>query len=129
MKRVIVILAAVCAFVAVAAASASAASISLDLASVPDGTVNFGDSFSFIYDTAPHADFSTIQLLCYQNGELVFSDARATYPGGYGFGVPFQAGPSAAWTSGAADCTGELGHRLNSGHFKVDASVDFAVAA
>ena len=40
----------------------------------------------------------------------------------------FTLGPSLAWTGGAADCTGMLGHRSKSGRYVVEASVDFGVA-
>lgn len=67
-----------------------------------------------------------LQLQCYVGDTLVLSDVRAGFVGGYGYGVPFQLGPTARWSSGAAECTGIVGHQTKR-NFRTDASVDFVV--
>jgi len=86
-----------------------------------DGGLQFGDSVTFGYrsDSA-----QSIQLHCRQGGSLVFAAAGMLSAGD----TAFTLGPSLAWTGGAADCSGMLGHRSKSGRYVVEANVDFAVA-
>jgi hypothetical protein len=85
-----------------------------------DGGLQYGDDVTFGYrsDSA-----QSIQLQCYQ-GTLVFAASRMLSAGDTSFAL----GPSLAWTGGAADCSGKLGHRSKSGRYVVEAHVDFAVA-
>jgi hypothetical protein len=88
----------------------------------------FGRQVTFGY----RSDSATsIQLQCYQpvgSDRLVFSDFRMLFEGGLGYGEPFDLGPSAAWTDGAASCKAMLGHRGKSGRYVVEASLRFDVA-
>jgi hypothetical protein len=90
--------------------------------------LRFGQSLKFGY----RSDAATsIQLQCYQpvgSDRLVFSDFRMLFEGGLGYGEPFDLGPSAAWTDGAASCKAMLGHRSKSGRYMVEASLRFDVA-
>lgn len=92
-----------------------------------DGVMNYKDTMSFGYTTSEQ--YASIQLQCFQNGFLVFSASHAAYEGGYGYGQPFQLGPSYAWSGGAAQCVGILGHRASNGRYVEDASTNFDVAA
>jgi hypothetical protein len=85
-----------------------------------DGGLRFGGAVTFGYrsDSA-----QSIQLQCFQ-GTLVFAASRMLSGGD----TAFDLGPSVAWTGGAAECTGMLGHRSKSGRYVVEAKVDFAVA-
>jgi hypothetical protein len=67
-----------------------------------------------------------VNLRCYQSGSLVLSGWSAFFTGGLGdrmFGLA-----SAAWQSGAADCTAELDMYSN-GKWKALASTSFHVDA
>ena len=87
-----------------------------------DGGLQFGDAVSFGYrsDSA-----QSIQLHCRQGGNLVFAASGMLSDGE----TAFVLGPSPAWTSGAADCSGMLGHRSKSGRYVIEAKVDFGVAS
>lgn len=89
--------------------------------------VHFQDEVTFTTQTdKPN---SSIQLQCFQDGVLVFAAAHSANPGGYGYGDPFQLGPSSVWTGGAADAVAVLGHRTKGGKFISDDEVEFPVEA
>lgn len=69
-----------------------------------------------------------IWLRCYQNGVLVASGDHAAFPGGWYYNWPFNLGPTASWTSGAASCTVTVVHTSNN-KVVTDASVSFDVGA
>ncbi|HEY3412772.1 MAG TPA: hypothetical protein VGM51_06910 [Armatimonadota bacterium] len=90
--------------------------------------LTFGQVMAFGYKST---SASSIQLHCYQpagTGRLVFADSQMLSGDASGLSDPFELGPSAAWTSGAATCKGMLGHRSNSGKYIVEDSVTFDVA-
>ena len=97
------------------------------------GDVAYGSVVSFGF-TSSYSDPTGgtgpwLQVLCYQNGYLVFSDGRAGFEGGIDYGVPFVLGGSVGWQSGAADCTASVGHVDRKGKFVADATMNFHVAA
>jgi len=93
----------------------------------PEG-LHFGDEFSFEY-TLPKKDnqYWLMFKAFAEDGTLIFSDVRAASQGSFGYGVPFQAGPSMRWPLGAAHGRGELGHQARRG-FVIDADCDFEIA-
>ena len=94
-----------------------------------DGTLHLGDSLSFGFRTTSTASDGSgpwLKLQCTQDGVLVFSDVRAGFEGGYGYGEAFQAGPSMRWVSGDAACTGILGSQGRRS-FQVEATTRFSV--
>ncbi len=90
----------------------------------------FESDVTFTVTDANLDEHPTIQLQCFQDGQLVFATAHAAYPGGYGYGDPFKLGPSYAWSGGAAEGHAVLGHRnSHNGKFVVDAETSFAIGA
>lgn len=51
-----------------------------------------------------------IELQCFQDGTLVYSEIHSAYDDGtaYGYHLPFLLGPTYLWVGGAADCTASL---------------------
>ena len=85
----------------------------------------YGDVLTFDVSTNQTSN-PFVNLRCYQNGTLVLSGWSAFFAGGLGdetFGLG-----SAAWQSGAADCTANLDAYSN-GKWKVLASTSFHVDA
>jgi hypothetical protein len=83
----------------------------------------YGDVVTFTVSTNQTSN-PFVNLRCYQNGNLVLSGWSAFTTGGLGdrtFGLA-----SAAWRSGAADCTAELDMYSN-GRWKALASTNFHV--
>jgi hypothetical protein len=96
-----------------------------------DSAMHHGDPVAFgfttkywddVYNTGPW-----LRLECYNGSTLVYWENRAGFEGGYKYGEPFTLGPSLAWPSGEADCTGVLGHYQKNGRFRVEAKVEFPV--
>ncbi len=85
-----------------------------------DGGLQFGDDVTFGYRSGTA---ESIQLHCFQGGDLVFARLGMLSRGDNAFTL----GPSPAWTDGAADCTAMLGHRAKSGKYVVEAKVAFGV--
>lgn len=118
-----------------ASATAGRSAIWVDQSSyrTDDGALHYGQEVSFGYRTdyydASGGTGPWLHLHCFRNGNLIYADSRAGFPGGKGFGAPFNLGPSAAWSGGEADCTGILGHRTRSGKFRTDATTEFHVSA
>ena len=102
--------------------------------SVEPGPIHFGDKFSFTWqnDTGKHQN--DLWIICEgyvtHNGSsiLVYSDVRSAHEGGYGYLVPFQAGPTARWSEGPADMLGKLGYQGKRG-FRTIAECEFEVLA
>jgi hypothetical protein len=85
----------------------------------------YGDGVTFTASTNQTSN-PFVNLLCYQNGTLVYNGWSASLAGGSGdetFGLG-----SPAWQSGAADCTANLDMYWN-GKWKVLASSSFHVDA
>jgi hypothetical protein len=85
----------------------------------------YGDVLTFDVSTNQTSN-PFVNLLCYQNGTLVLNGWSTFFAGGLGdrtFGLG-----SAAWRSGAADCTANLDTYSN-GKWKVLASTSFHVDA
>ena len=85
----------------------------------------YGDGVTFTASTTQTSN-PFVNLLCYQNGTLVYNGWSAPLAGGSGdetFGLG-----SPAWQSGAADCTASLDMYSN-GKWKVLASSSFHVDA
>jgi hypothetical protein len=85
----------------------------------------YGDVVAFTVSTNQTSN-PFVNVRCYQNGTLVLSGWSAFFAGGLGdrtFGLA-----SAAWQSGAADCTADLDMYSN-GRWKVLASTSFHVDA
>jgi hypothetical protein len=85
----------------------------------------YGDVVTFTVSTNQTSN-PFVNVRCYQNGSLVLSGWSAFSAGGLGdrtFGLA-----SAAWRSGAADCTADLDMYSN-GRWKVLASTSFHVEA
>jgi hypothetical protein len=102
------------------------------LARSADGAMHHGDPIAFGFTTKYwDADGGTgpwLRLQCYYGSTLVYWENRAGFEGGYKYGEPFQLGPSAAWSSGDADCVGIVGHEnRKSGKFRAEAKVEFHV--
>ena len=103
--------------------SISLAPLVVDLNS--NGTPNVGDTVTFnVSTTATSQPF--VNLLCYQNGYLVYNSWRGYFVGSLDSSWDFVLG-SGAWTAGAGDCTAWLGmytkqgyQRLTSTGFHVD---------
>lgn len=96
-----------------------------------DGFLHYGDQMRFGYQTSYTATDGSgpwLVLECYIGGVLVLSDVRAGFPGGYGYGVDFNLGPTARWSGGDANCTGILGHQGNRSFVK-DATTQFLAKA
>jgi hypothetical protein len=88
-------------------------------------TPHFGDTITFdVSSTQTAAPF--VNLLCYQNGQLVAEGWTSFFAGGLGDGT-FRL-YSGTWTGGAADCTANLDMFVNY-KWKVLASTSFQVAA
>jgi hypothetical protein len=95
-------------------------------------SLHYGDQVRFGF-TDSYSDPSGgtgpwLQLLCSQNGNLVYSESHAGFEGGYGYGTPFTLGPSVGWQSGGADCSASVGHVAKTGKYVADATMIFAVA-
>jgi hypothetical protein len=69
-----------------------------------------------------------IWLKCFQNGVLVASGDHAAFPGGWYYNWPFDLGPTASWTGGAASCALTVVHTATN-KVVTDASTSFQVGA
>ena len=67
---------------------------------------NYGDRATFTLSTTA-TDKPWVQLDCYQGGTHVYQDRRGFFDGSL-TGEVFNLGTTAAWQSGAADCTAWL---------------------
>lgn len=85
----------------------------------------FGDTVTFDVSTAATTT-PFVNLDCFQNGALVGQGWASFFSGGspgtFGLSSPI-------WTSGAADCTADLGMFSKNGKWKVLASTSFHVDA
>ena len=96
------------------------------------GGYHHGDEISFGFTTNHWDDVTNtgpwLRLQCYRGGTEVLWANRAGFDGAYGYGLPFNLGPTLAWPDGEADCVGVLGHyHPKNGRFVVEADVDFHV--
>lgn len=91
-----------------------------------DGLPNYRDRVTFSLSTSA-TDKPWVELDCYQAGTLVYQDRRGFFDGSL-TGEEFVLGTSAAWQSGAADCTAWLVSWTRKGWSKL-ASTDFHVGA
>lgn len=73
-----------------------------------------------------YANSSWIDLGCYQGGAKVLATTHAAFPGGWYYGWPFNLGPTAMWTGGAADCELTVWHQSRNKRV-VDAKTTFRV--
>lgn len=92
-----------------------------------DGLPNWGDTITFqVSTTATSVPY--VNLACYQNSVLVAS-ASAGYFDAYPWpGARLVTLNSRTWTSGAADCTANMGYYNNKGNFVTVSSLAFHVA-
>ena len=98
---------------------------SSSLSAAETSSPRYGDVVTFTVSTSQTSN-PFVNLRCYQNGSLVLSGWSAFFSGGLGdetFGLG-----SAAWRSGAADCTADLDLYSN-GRWRVLASTNFHVDA
>ena len=93
----------------------------------PGGPYSFGESVYATTNT-PVSLAPFISMKCYQNGVVVGTSDHAAFPGGWYYGWPFTLGPTASWTSGAADCTFSVTH-TSSNKTVTDASLTIHVNA
>jgi hypothetical protein len=90
-----------------------------------DGVPSFRDTVTFIVQTTATA-YPYVTLKCYQNGTLVSQDSNAMFA--HSLDQNFTLGPTAAWTSGTANCTATLENRdARNGSITVLASTSFPV--
>ena len=95
--------------------------VSSSQSSTAESGPRYGDVVTFTASTNQTSN-PFVNVRCYQNGSLVLSGWSAYFAGGLGdrtFGLA-----SAAWQSGAADCTADLDMYSN-GRWKVLASTSF----
>jgi len=102
----------------------SAGSSSLTLSLVSDknanGLPNYADTITFKVSTTATL-YPYVQVLCYQNGGLVYSASAGFYPSYPWPGSQNMPLYSPSWTGGAADCTATLNSTLASLSFHVGA--------
>jgi len=60
------------------------------------------------------------------SGVMILADSRAGFPGGRGYGRPFEL-DGTSWHLGPANCVTQVGHVAKNGRFSVDASTSFSV--
>jgi hypothetical protein len=89
-----------------------------------NGLPNYGDRATFTVSTTA-TDKPWVELDCYQGGVLVYQDRRGFFDGSL-TGEVFNLGTTAAWQSGAADCTAWLVKYTRKGWSKL-ASTNFHV--
>jgi len=90
-----------------------------------NGLPNYGDTVTFnVSTTATTEPF--VNLICYQNGVLVYNTWRGFFHESLDTNWNFPLG-SGGWTSGAADCTAKLGMYVSGTKYKVLASSSFHV--
>jgi hypothetical protein len=65
-----------------------------------------------------------VNVNCYQNGALVYSQWHGFYPS-YIWGQVFTLGPTPSWQSGAADCTARLVKLRSNGRQSLLATTSF----
>jgi hypothetical protein len=91
-----------------------------------NGQPNFGDTLTFnVSSTVTTTPY--VNLLCYQNGVLVYNSWRGFFAGSLDTTWNFVLG-SGAWTSGAGSCTAWLGMYTRRG-FQRLTSTSFSVGA
>ena len=90
-----------------------------------NGLPNWGDTVTFNVSTT--ASYPAVQLVCYQNGALVFDQIVGFFPS-YAWSRDFAL-QSSSWTSGAADCTATLYYTAKNGADKTLATLSFPVHA
>jgi hypothetical protein len=82
-------------------------SSSISLVLLNDATeAHFGAQVTFRVSTTATTG-PWVNLRCYQNGALVYSQWHGFYPS-YIWGQVFTLGPTPSWQSGAADCNARL---------------------
>jgi hypothetical protein len=93
-----------------------------------NGLPNWGDTVTFnVSTTATSAPY--VNLACYQSGALVASATAGffdSYPWPW---TRLMTLSTRTWTSGAADCTADLGYYNSKGDFVVLTSLNFHVDA
>jgi hypothetical protein len=85
-----------------------------------DGLVNYADTITWTVSTTATL-YPYVQVLCYQNGGLVYSASAGFYASYPWPGSQYMPLYSPAWTGGAASCTATLNDTL--------ATVSFAVGS
>lgn len=106
----------------------SGGSGSLSLVMVTDaGTpgVSYGDTVTFNVSTS--ASYPSVQLVCYQNGTLVFAQSAGFFPT-YVWSKDFTLSGS-RWAGGAANCTATLYYTTKNGTNTTLASLSFTASA
>ena len=127
-------LVAVVAVVAGPAAAGGRSSIQISRSTFrTDGVLNFGDAVTFDI-VSPYWDSlggrgPWVDVTCRQGGVVVSRQSHGYFEGYYLDSI-FALGPTNLWESGVASCQADLGHwSKNYGHFQVEASLRFDVAA
>ncbi|HET8822925.1 MAG TPA: hypothetical protein VFM57_15375 [Thermoleophilaceae bacterium] len=94
----------------------------------PGGAYTFGEAVYVTTNVPAYPDNMGpwIEMKCSQNGVVVGTSDEAGFPGAVGYQTPFYLGPSATWTSGAADCAVTVFH-LNNSKMVTDATTSFHV--
>lgn len=107
--------------------TALAAKYKVELTLDPAAPV-YGDSVVFTATGQP--GYSFVHVQCYQDGRFVLDAFRGLTDTAYDFGRPLlMANPwNDLWTSGAADCTADVGYWPH-GRWRSLLLVDFAVGA
>ncbi|MBX4201272.1 hypothetical protein KW803_00035 [Candidatus Saccharibacteria bacterium] len=85
-----------------------------------DGLPNYKDQVTFNVVTTVYSKW--VELLCYQNGTLVYSQQAGYFPE-YPWGTTYSLGPTYLWNGGAADCTATLFTTGNHGRRVVMATI------
>jgi hypothetical protein len=101
---------------------------SLSLQMVTDtGTagVSYGDTVTFNVSTS--ASYPSVQLVCYQNGTLVFAQTAGFFPT-YVWSKNYTLGGD-RWPGGAANCTATLYYTTKNGTNSTLASLSFVASA
>jgi hypothetical protein len=90
-----------------------------------NGLPNYGDTVTFNVSTTATTQ-PYVNLLCYQNGVLVYNTWRGFFAESLDTNWNFTLG-SGGWTGGAADCTARLGKYVSATKYQVLASSSFHV--
>ena len=86
----------------------------------------YAQSITVTTNAPIYANSSWIDLGCYQGGAKVLATTHAAFEGGWYYGWPFNLGPTAMWTGGAADCELTVWHQSRNKRV-VDARTTFRV--